>query len=103
MAPTRILFVAVSAGEIQIVLQQIHIRFEFQPKICNWNGSFSKLKMDLPQTQRTDFEHVLVFTTLKPEQNRCHFAGSIFKCIVFNENIEISIRISLNSVSKSPV
>ena len=41
--------------------------------------------------------------TLKPRQNGRHFADDIFKCISLNENIWISIKISLKFVPKGPI
>ena len=41
--------------------------------------------------------------TLKPRQNGRRFADDVFKCIFLNENIWISIKISLKFVPKSPV
>ena len=38
--------------------------------------------------------------TLRPRQNGCLFADEIFKCIFFNENVWISITISLKFVPK---
>ena len=43
------------------------------------------------------------FNTLRPRQNGRHFADDIFKCIFFNENISISIKISLQFVLKGPI
>ena len=40
---------------------------------------------------------------LRPRQNDCHFAGDIFKCILFNENVWTSITISLKFVPKGPI
>ena len=40
--------------------------------------------------------------TLRPRQNGRHFADSIFKCIVLNENVWIPIKISLKFVPKGP-
>ena len=37
-----------------------------------------------------------------PGQNGCHFAYHIFKCIFFNENVQILIKISLKFVPKGP-
>ena len=37
------------------------------------------------------------FSTLRPRENGCHFAD-IFKCIFFNENVRISLAISLEFV-----
>ena len=41
--------------------------------------------------------------TLGPRQNERHFADDIFKCIFLNENIWISIKISLKFVPKGPI
>ena len=40
------------------------------------------------------------FNTLRPRQNYRHFPDDIFKCIFFNENVWISIEISLRFVPK---
>ena len=46
-----------------------------------------------------------VFTmfTLRPRQNGHHFADDIFKCIFLNQNVWISIEISLKFVPKGPI
>ena len=41
--------------------------------------------------------------TLRPRQNDCQFADDIFNWIFFNENISISIKISLKFVHRVPV
>ena len=41
--------------------------------------------------------------TLRPRQNGRHFPDSIFECIFLNENIWISLKISLKFVSKGPI
>ena len=43
------------------------------------------------------------FNSLRPRQNRRHFADDIFKCIFLNENIWIAIKISLKFVPKGPI
>ena len=40
--------------------------------------------------------------TLRPRQNGRHLSDAIFKCIFVNENVLISIRISLKFVPKGP-
>ena len=40
---------------------------------------------------------------LRPGQNGCNFADDSFKCIFLNENVYISIRISLKFVPKGPI
>ena len=41
--------------------------------------------------------------SLRPRGNRRHFADDIFKCIFLNENVLISIKISLKFVPKSQI
>ena len=45
----------------------------------------------------------LMFNTLRPRQNVCHFPDNIFKWIFLNENVWISIKISLKFLPRSPV
>ena len=44
-----------------------------------------------------------VTCTLKPGQNGQHFPDVIFQCISLNENVWISIKISLKFVPKGPI
>ena len=41
--------------------------------------------------------------TLRPRQDGRHFPDAIFKCIFLNENVLISIKISLKFVPKGPI
>ena len=41
--------------------------------------------------------------SLRPRQNRRHFADAIFKCTFLNENVWILIKISLKFVPKGPI
>ena len=41
--------------------------------------------------------------TLRPRRNEQHFADDIFKRIFFNENVWISMKISLKCVPKGPI
>ena len=43
------------------------------------------------------------FNTLRLRQNGCHFTEDIFKYIFLNENVWISIKISLKFVPKDPI
>ena len=45
----------------------------------------------------------LTVNTLRPKQNGRHFPDHIFKCISLNENVLISIKISLNFVPRGPI
>ena len=50
-----------------------------------------------------DWTTKMLFNTLRPRQNDRHFADDIFKRIFFNENVWISIQISLKFVPKGPI
>ena len=41
--------------------------------------------------------------TLRPRRNEQHFADNIFKRVFINENVWISIKISLKFVPKGPI
>ena len=56
--------------------------------------------MPLAQQAKMWQEHVI---TLKSRRNEQHFADDIFKRIFFNENVWISIKISLKFVPKGPI
>ena len=43
------------------------------------------------------------FNTLGPRQNGHYFPDNIFNCIFLNENVWISVKISLNFVPKGPI
>ena len=76
---------------------------------CHENsfGELSKCSEQLPDFDRTiDNPYIVlsqVFNLLRPRQNCGHFAANIFKCILLNENIWISIEISLKFVTKGPI
>ena len=46
-------------------------------------------------------KHLL--NTLRPRQNGRHYTDDTFKCIFLNENVRISIEISLKFVPKGPI
>ena len=46
---------------------------------------------------------VWLINSLRPRQNRRHFAGDVFKCDFLNENVWISIKISLKFVPQGPI
>ena len=46
---------------------------------------------------------VIPINTLRPRQNGHHFTDNIFKCIFLNENVWMSIKISLMFVPKGPI
>ena len=54
-----------------------------------------------PGTQVAIIRHC--FNTLRPRQDGRRFADDTFKCIFLNENVRISIKISLKCVPKGPI
>ena len=76
-----------------------------------WNWSYSKLKLCnvqifsqfifiMPLVQRAISIQIYHLNTLRPRQNRHHFADNFLKCIFMNETFCIWIRISLKFASK---
>ena len=49
-----------------------------------------------------EYGHFMMFNTLRPRQNRRRFTDDIFKCIFLNENVWISLNISLKYIPKVP-
>ena len=45
----------------------------------------------------------MLFNTLRPRQNGCHFPDDIFKCIFLNENVWIPTKISMKFVPKGSI
>ena len=68
----------------------------WERRYLNWNGS---------QSSDAYVRHTATCTalnTLRPIQNGRHFADDTFKRIFLNENVRISIKISLKFVPKGP-
>ena len=57
----------------------------------------------IPNPQRSMVNETYVINTLGPRQHGRHFADDTFKRIFLNENVIISIKISLKSVPRGPV
>ena len=55
------------------------------------------------RTGHANNSFVNLVNTLRPRQNGRHFADDILKCIFLNENVWISIEISLKFVPKGPI
>ena len=69
-------------------------------QICIWSP------LTLRQGYSSNGEVKLVpgmFNTLRPRQNGRHFADDTFKRIFLNEDVRISIKISLKFVPKGPI
>ena len=59
-------------------------------------------KAPLSHNESISFQCCL-FNTLRPRQNRRHFADDVFKCNFLNENVWIPIKISLKFVTEGPI
>ena len=62
--------------------------------------------VDQPQCWPTPCEFLAItelINTLRPRQNGRRFADDVFKCIFLNENVWISLKISLKFVPKVPI
>ena len=70
----------------------------FEVMACLWFGT-----KPFPESVLTSCHFNWTINTLRPRQNGRHFADDIFKCIFLNENIWISIKISLKFVPKGPI
>ena len=69
--------------------------------IVKWN---TRLAIDLWDEILFSVGSVLCYiNTLRPRQNGRHFTDGIFKCIFLNENIWISIKISLKFVPEGSI
>ena len=74
------------------------------PAICNsiqgelhWKAGF------ILQQGPSNLITKMAINSLRPRQNRCHFADNIFKCNFLNENVWIPMKISLKFVPKGPI
>ena len=68
--------------------------------------SFDVTVMATDQNCQRDIARSVCITSLnslRPRRNEQHFADDIFKRIFFNENVWISIKISLKFVPKGPI
>ena len=81
-------------------------RMLFRVKKCGWlelivhHGAVLSLLIMVAAQYKLRFPP---FNTLRPRQNEQHFADDIFKRILFNENLWISIKLSLKFVPKGPI
>ena len=54
-------------------------------------------------TYQAPYHNYIIINTLRPRQSDCHFPDDIFKWIFLNENVWISINISLKFVPRGPI
>ena len=61
------------------------------------------IRLGLCNSLRSSTTNTAIINTLRPGQNGRHFTDDIFKWIFLNENVWISIKISLTFVPKVPI
>ena len=68
------------------------------------NNAFSSM-IEREHSDRINLFHAnaVKLNTLRPRENERHFADDILKCTFMNENVWISIKISLKFVPKGPI
>ena len=71
--------------------------------VLNYGPIVHGQRIRIRQSVRTRQESDSVINTLRPGQNGRYCADDTFKCLLFNQNILISIRISLEFVPKGPI
>ena len=59
--------------------------------------------VELRKSLRDEVTTLTTVNTLRPRQNGRRFADDTFKCIFMNENVRISIKISLKFVPRGPI
>ena len=73
------------------------IRSVSRALLARVNGTISRLGNDPSPIGYWDIN------TLRPRQNGRHFPDDIFKCIFLNENVWVSVKISLKFVARGPI
>ena len=74
----------------------------FCPSFFHWKLSKWQVSVQ-PMTNISIKIITFLFNLSPPGQNGHHFADDTFKCIFLNENVRISIKISLKFVPKGPI
>ena len=92
---------------MKVIVSLLFVRISLN---CVWKGLIDKNACNgLPMSHylrllwSKSLTHIWVINTLRPRRNEQHFADDVFKCIFFNENVWISIKISLKFVPKGPI
>ena len=83
--PDDLAILCISSGSDDLWPMQDVIRMTYDLALCH------------PDEITNVTEHI------EAETNGCHFANDIFKCIFLNENVWISIKISLKFVPQGPI
>ena len=79
-----------------------HFRLHLRVSTAIWLNKVSSIIIFL--VRRNYVSHCwLIVYTLGPRQNGRHITDDIFKCILLNKNVWVSIKISLKFVPKGPI
>ena len=74
-----------------------------EKKQTNYQGFWDAWSCEVSGICQSIHALIYQFNTLRSRQNGRHFADDIFNCIFLNENVWISIKISLKFVPKDPI
>ena len=74
----------------------------FQHGLIHWHWYWTIVEF-YPCLLLTTVDMEILINTLRPRQDGRHFSDDIFKSIFLNENVSISIKISLKFVPKGPI
>ena len=72
-------------------------------ELMSWCRDMETLSASLALCEGNPLVTVDCLNSLRPRRDGRHFADDIFKCVFFNENGRISLRISLKFVPKGPI
>ena len=87
-----------------------------KPSLSSRNGRSARVFVNIPAVAEREYQNPpasaprmcersfsCLVNTLRQRQDGRHFPEDIFKCIFLNENVQISIKISLKFVPKGPI
>ena len=92
------MLIAGSNGQEYMFLLKGHEDLRQDERVMQLFGLVNSLLLNNPETFRRNLTWVYIETTGWMRQNGRHFADDILICIFFNENVWISIKISLKFV-----
>ena len=100
-----LIYTSLSLNELTPLMGYLKVLFswpqyQFQSLVRSAAASLPNLG-DRMQKSYTSYHEEL--NTLRPNQNGRHFPDNSFRCIFLNENVWISIKISLKFVPKGPI
>ena len=99
----------IKPAQVQIMALQWTAKWLSEPLVAQSTEAYSVTQPQWVNT--TGYAHIYggdihflpQVKSSPPRQNGCHFTDDIFKCIFWNENVSISLKISLKFVPKVPI